>query len=305
MEDTTTTTTTTTTNGNCNNDDIKTMQLYNDIERIDNELRALGLAASGDATLDPTVLSKIDSMHYEGDSAIQAAIDKMKISESSRILDIGSGFGGPARYLAHKTNCHVTAIEIQQDIATKAADLTARCQLQHKVTHIVGDILDNTAMDQLTKTGDNGNSDNSITGIVSWLVFLHIEDKKFLFQKCGQFLPCGGKLFADDFFMISQFTQVEEISLQKDVYCAKLPTQEEYIQVLCDVGFSNVKFEDRTEEWKTFVNNRLENFIASRERFVRVNSEPTYEKLLHFYSAVVTLFNGGHLGGVRLTADWK
>ena len=62
--------------------------------------------------MDSVALSKIDSMHCEGDSAMQAAIDTMQIKESSRMLDIGSGFGGPVRHLAHTTQCHVTAIEI-------------------------------------------------------------------------------------------------------------------------------------------------------------------------------------------------
>ena len=53
-------------------DDIKTMELYNDIVRIENELRARGIGC--DDAVDPHVLSTIDSMHYEGDNAIRAAI---------------------------------------------------------------------------------------------------------------------------------------------------------------------------------------------------------------------------------------
>lgn len=43
-------------------DDIKTMELYNDIVRIENELRARGIGC--DDAVDPHVLSSIDSMHY-------------------------------------------------------------------------------------------------------------------------------------------------------------------------------------------------------------------------------------------------
>ena len=131
------------------------------------------------------------------------------------------------------------------------------------MTHTVGDILKDPV-------GDN----HSFDGIISWSVILHIENKQLLFQKCADLLPAtgGGKLFSDDFYMMSPFTKEEEASLEKHVFAFKLPTKEEYIQVLETVGFTDVVFEDRTQECKSFVNDRLNKFIASRERFVHVNS---------------------------------
>ena len=93
-----------------NNSNIKTMQLYTDIERIDNELRARGIEEGSE--VEPHVLPKIDSMHYEGDDAIMAAIQALGLSSSSRVLDIGSGFGGPARVLAAEAKCSVLAMEL-------------------------------------------------------------------------------------------------------------------------------------------------------------------------------------------------
>ena len=43
--------------------------------------------------------------------------------------------------LAHKTNCAVTALELQEDLHNEAGNLTERCNLQHKLTHIAGDFL--------------------------------------------------------------------------------------------------------------------------------------------------------------------
>lgn len=62
-------------------------------------------------------------------------------SSSHKILDLGSGFGGPARHLAHTTNCSVTALELQEDIHKEAENLTKRCNLQDRLTHIAGDFL--------------------------------------------------------------------------------------------------------------------------------------------------------------------
>ena len=54
---------------------------------------------------------------------------------------MGSGFGGPARHLAHTTNCSVTALELQEDIHSEGENLTKRCNLQDRLTHIAGDFL--------------------------------------------------------------------------------------------------------------------------------------------------------------------
>jgi len=285
---------------NSSNDEenIKTMQLYTDIERIDNELRARGID-DGTSGIDPRVLSKIDSMHYEGDDAIMAAIRLLNLSPTSTVLDIGSGFGGPARLLAAEAKCRVLAMELQEDIHDKASELTRRCKLNGLVSHSHADILH-------CDTSTIGNGPGSFDAVVSWLVFLHIPDKKALFTKCNDMLKeKGGKLFTDDFYMLSHFTEKEERSLKEDVYCANLSTKNEYIKQLEDCGFYNIKFEDRTEAWTKYVNDRAREFVAARENFSRVHGRPTYEHLLHFYTAIVDLFNSGNLGGVRIFAEKK
>ena len=70
-------------------------------------------------------------------------------------------------------------------------------------------------------------------------------------------------------------------------------------------GFVDIVFEERTEPWTEFVDDRFRKFEAGRERFVRVHSQATYDSLHHFYSAMRTLFSGGNLGGVRISARKK
>ena len=48
---------------------------------------------------------------------------------SHQVLNIGSGLGGPARYLAHKTGCHVLACELQHDLNATAQLATERAGL--------------------------------------------------------------------------------------------------------------------------------------------------------------------------------
>ena len=106
---------------------IKTMLLYSDVERIDNELRELGVKEGGPLTMEQ--LSVLDSMHYEGTSAVDAMIEGLQVGNRSLVCDVGSGYGGQARYITQKTGAQLTAIELQPDMHKKAAELTQRCGL--------------------------------------------------------------------------------------------------------------------------------------------------------------------------------
>mmetsp|Transcript_27726 Transcript_27726/g.55447 ORF Transcript_27726/g.55447 Transcript_27726/m.55447 type:complete len:290 (+) Transcript_27726:32-901(+) len=283
----------TTSSTQANHDEIKTMKLYTHVERIKTELFSRGML-EGDS-IDPIALSEIDSMHYMGNNAIKDAIDDMKLDASSKVLDVGSGFGGPARILSVLSKCSTVALEIQPDIHELAEELTKRCQLSNLVKHSLGNILDC----ELENLGDGP---GSFDGIVSFLVFLHIPDKKSLLDICSKMLKSGGSIFVEDFYCRSPFSDIEVDSLQNDVFCKDVPTREEYISYTEAAGFRGVKFIEKSNEWKGYVTERLEKFKENKARFIELHGEPTYQSLLHFYSAVAALFVGGNLGGVCLIA---
>lgn len=271
---------------------IKTMKLYTHIDRIKAELISRNMTAP----IAPIALSDIDSMHYLGNDAIQAAVDVMKLDPSCKVLDVGSGFGGPARILATLSKCHVTALELQQDIHELAEDLTKRCNLSDLVQHVNGDILDNDTVERLG---------GGFGGIVSYLVFLHIPSKKLLLDVCAKVLRPNGYVFIEDFYCIAPFTELETESLARDVFCKDLPSKEEYIQQLESSGFYNINFVEMTSEWTEYVTKRLKQFVETKKGYTAVHGEEAYSGLLDFYTAVATLFNGGNLGGVRIVAQRK
>ena len=104
------------------NNNIKSMKLYNFIDRVYNELKELGKETKGELSVNE--LSSFDQLHYHGTEAIDFAIEKFKIEHNFKVLEIGSGLGGPARYLAKKTGARVTAVELQQDHNDAAVYLT-------------------------------------------------------------------------------------------------------------------------------------------------------------------------------------
>ena len=163
---------------------MKSMKLYSDVRRIHNDLAALGIGPQD--RLSVAQLTPFDQYHYDGTHAVDLALDRLGLTAGARLLDIGSGIGGPARYVADRTGVHVTALELQADLDAVARDLTARCGLAPRVTHVCGDILDG---------GPRGPFD----GIISLLCMLHIPDKARLFAACRAALKPGGAMYIEDF----------------------------------------------------------------------------------------------------------
>ena len=69
-------------------------------ERVEEELAARGLGPEAELTVDQ--VAAFDQMHYYGNVSVAGAVGRLGLGPGSRVIDIGSGFGGPARYLAQK-----------------------------------------------------------------------------------------------------------------------------------------------------------------------------------------------------------
>ena len=59
-----------------------------------------------------------------------------------RLLDVGCGLRGPARFLAATYGCHVTGIDLSQPFIEAARMLTERCGLADRASFLQGDALD-------------------------------------------------------------------------------------------------------------------------------------------------------------------
>ena len=91
--------------------------------------QTIGRLLSEHPDLDPSAdgaLDNLDQFHIGGADAVGLLIGSLALAEGDRVLDIGSGFGGPARQIARRTGNRVTGIDITPAYVDAARDLTAR-----------------------------------------------------------------------------------------------------------------------------------------------------------------------------------
>ena len=268
---------------------IKSMKLYNNVERIFNELKEIGKSESDSLLVKD--LTNFDQLHYHGTEAIDVSIKKLEINGKSKILDVGSGIGGPARYIANKTGAEVTALELQPDQNKLASDLTNRCGLSNRVKHICGNILDYDFKDQ------------KFDAVVSWLTLYHISEHKVLLKKCFDLLNPNGFFYTEDITSRQKLSSEELLEISKEIYGKHLPYFDKYKSNLEQAGFKLVSCDDMSKSWTKFTKDRIINYNQQKNRNIRVHGIDIVDSLNSFYTFVDRYFSSGKLGGIRVVAQ--
>jgi len=265
------------------------------VAAVHNALKEMGKATGPLAIEDLTALGHLDQYHYLGVEANDHVIDIMGLDSSVHVLDIGSGIGGPARYIAAKSGCRITGIELQRDICEAGQELTQRVPgLAERVQFMVGDVI---AMSQCGEI-PAGTFDH----FMSLLVFLHIPDRTALLKACFESLRPGGTFIIEDFAAKpgAEFTSEERRGLLDVVSAPTVSTVDRYVADLEAAGFVDIEAVDLSGIWRKWTKARHDLYVESREQTVRTQGEDIFNSRVAFYKVVDDLF-AGNLGGVRIT----
>lgn len=202
-------------------------------ERLDMALAEAGLL---DGMIEWPKLAQLDQFHTRGLMAVKELADMLHPKKGDTVLDIGSGFGGPARYLAAVFGCKVTGIELTPLYVDISNYLSERTGFAEDAKFMQGDAA------KLPFEEDS--FDHAWTLHVS----MNIQDKVAFYDGVFRVLKPGGKFAIYDVakgdggpvIYPSPWSPVEEFSF--------LTTVAETQSLLSSAGFVTVEFEDATDE---------------------------------------------------------
>ena len=115
------------------------------LARIDSVLTELG---HDPEKITPEILATVEHLHTGGLATTRDQAERIAPTPDSRVLDIGCGIGGPARYLAHRYGCRVDGIDLTPELIVTGQVLTERCGLADRIVLQVGNALDLPYPDQ-------------------------------------------------------------------------------------------------------------------------------------------------------------
>ena len=97
-------------------------------------LEALAAMGKNPDALEPADLAPVDEFHLGGRAATVDFMTELGLERGMRLLDIGAGLGGAARYAAVEHECRVSGIDVTDDYVRVATVLAERVGLADRVT---------------------------------------------------------------------------------------------------------------------------------------------------------------------------
>jgi ubiquinone/menaquinone biosynthesis C-methylase UbiE len=145
-------------------------------------LAALQAAGRNLDQLTPDDLAPIDEFHGGQRAATIRLAELVGFTGNERVLDVGSGLGGPSRYLAWRYGCRVSGVDLTAEFVRVAQMLTEKTGLVDRVDYRQGSAL---ALPFDDVTFDIVWSQN---------VAMNIADRERLYTELRRVLKPGGKL---------------------------------------------------------------------------------------------------------------
>ena len=202
------------------------------LERVGEALRQSGLDPD---RLNQADLAKFDQFHVGGLDATNRLAQLVAIRHTDRVLDLGSGIGGPSRHLAATLGCHVTGLDLTAEYCEVASMLARSTGLTHLVGYQQGDAL-HTPFD-----------DQSFDVVWTQHTAMNIEDKPALYREIFRLLKQGGRLAVHD-IVAGSGAVLYPVPWARRVELSFLISEQDMGSAFVAAGFEDVVSEDVTND---------------------------------------------------------
>jgi len=241
-------------------------------------------------SLTEEVLKDYDQDHFGGLEAVDVLAGKAGITSSRHVLDVCSGMGGPARYLAHRLGCRVTGLDITPRRHEGAIRLTQMVGLDHLVDFRLGNALDMPF------------ADASFDVVIGQEAFAHVPDKPRLVAECARVARPGGIVAFTDILRRDGLSLAEFERLRDGMTFQSLESLDGYARLLGDCGCTVIGRDDLSAWWTEILKRRLEMYRSLEDTTVARFGEAHFRRWDATYAFFVGLFAAGSLGGGRFVA---
>jgi sarcosine/dimethylglycine N-methyltransferase len=205
----------------------------------------------------------------ENDSIVDASrrtVEKMassvkNLDSKTRVLDIGSGYGGSARYLVKQFGCQVGCLNLSETQNTRNRELNQKEGISLAINVIDGSFEDIPL------------PDGSVDLVWSQDAILHSGDRKKVFEEVYRVLAKGGQFIFTDPMQSSKCPEDVLQPILDRIHLDSLGSIEYYQQLAKDLGLKEVGIMDLSKNLPGHYSRVLQELVAQHHTLIRVCAE--------------------------------
>jgi len=204
-------------------------------------------------------------------SASRRTVDRMShhlnssLKTESHVLDMGSGYGGGARFLAHNYGCQVSTLNISEVQNDYARELNQEAGVSNHINIVWGN-FENMPFEE-----------ESFDLVWSMDAMLHSGDRKKVVSEVARVLRPGGQFLFTDILMAEDATQAELQPVLERIHLDTLGSWNFNKQAASDVGLSLWVEEDHSSHLATHYGRVLEELEQRWDKLIGSVSEDYME----------------------------
>src|SRR5690606_5243293 len=159
-----------------------------------------------------------------------------KLDKSSRVLDIGSGYAGSARYLAETFGCQVACLNLSEKQNQRARELNEKAGLTMALNVVDGSF---ESIPSVSESVD-----------IIWCqdAILHSSHRLRVFEEVNRVLAPGGQFIFTDPMAAEDATEDELQPILDRIQLESLGSVESYRKYASALGWEEVSWEDLTHQ---------------------------------------------------------